>query len=96
MYVIFVSVWNGIFNRFTYETFQKSMKHPGFSIKVLLYSVLFSNVHSLHTLGTKSCLVLSSGWEKILPQKQQGRLLQNIQETYAVSTVNCSVSYLNV
>lgn len=80
MYVIFVTVYNGTFNRFTYETFQKSMKHPGFSIKVLLYSVLFSNVRSLHSLGTKFCLVLSGGWEKILLQKQ-GRGLQNIQET---------------
>lgn len=35
-----------------------------FSIKVLLYSVLFLGVQGVHTLGTKFCLVLTGSWDQ--------------------------------
>lgn len=65
-------------------TFQKSMKHHFCSVKGLLYSILFSSVPSLHTLGTEFCFV--KGWEKVLPPEQQG------QDTAGAAPSHCFVT----
>lgn len=58
--VISITVWDGTFNRFTYKCCSPNIpeihKTLLFSVKGLLYSILFWSVHSLHTLGTEFCL----------------------------------------
>lgn len=49
-------------------TFHKTSLFP---VKGVLYSILFSSVHSLHHPG--DWILSVKGWEKVLPPEQQGQ-----------------------